>query len=518
MNKFTVITVVFNSLKSIEKTILSVISQSEFDNIEFIIIDGGSTDGSIEIIDKYKKYISVFISEPDNGIYDAMNKGIKLSTGIWINFMNAGDTFVSTNIFSKIQFDNFLDIALIYGFSKDESGTSIFPKSEKFAYSGDIFACHQSMFFNKKLLNEELFYPTKYELAGDTDLVCRIVSKGYKISYIKLPVCVIEPGGISVTKGKSWNNRLVRYQLSYKYFGLKYSVVSLFSKLFEVLPRFFYKNENVVISILPRAGLGNCLFTWADGVIFAKNNNLKHYVIGWNYFYIGPILRNEKIKRSYKDYFVYSNGLRIYWLRKFLFSSKFSINPENALLNNRNNTFIFKRGDLVPTCYFDSIIENRELLVNSLFSMLNKDILKSVQNLKHKKLSIHIRRGDYNILGWSTHLDYYIHALTEIRKQVGNNIEAVVFSDGYINELDELLSLDNVKMAESNKDIVQLIDLSMSDIIITSFSTFSYWACFISDAVIVHLPTYEGSNVRYTKGSNKEGDLEFLKDNFFKAN
>jgi glycosyltransferase involved in cell wall biosynthesis len=516
MNKFTVITVVFNSVKSIEKTILSVISQSEFHNIEFIIIDGGSTDGTLKIIDKYIEYITIFISEPDNGIYDAMNKGINISSGIWINFMNAGDTFVNTSVFNNIQFDNYLNYAFIYGFSKDIDGASIFPKSEKIAQYGDIFACHQSMFFNKILLKNNLYYTTKYELAGDTDLVCRIISKGFKIYYLDLPISVIEPGGISVKRGKNLNNRLVRYQLSYKYFGTKSSSIALLNKIFELIKRKILKNEDIVISILPMAGLGNCLFTWADGIIFAKKNNLKFYVIGWNYLHIGPIIRNEKIKRYYKNYFIYSNGWRKLLTRKLFFSSKFIINSKNHYPNNDFRTFLFKRGGLNPTCYFDTIIENREELIVSLFSMLNNEILKQSQKLNQKKISIHVRRGDYNYLGWSTQLDYYIQTLLEIRTMVGNNIEAVVFSDGYPDELNELLLLPNVKMAEPNKDIVQLIDLSMSDFIITSFSTFSYWACFISDAVIVHLPTYEGSNVRYTKGSSKEGNMKFLKEHFFK--
>ena len=92
--KVSVITVCYNAIRGIEKTIQSVISQSH-DDIEYIVIDGGSTDGTIDVIQKYRDKIAYFVSEPDGGIYDAMNKGIKAATGEWINFLNAGDVFAS---------------------------------------------------------------------------------------------------------------------------------------------------------------------------------------------------------------------------------------------------------------------------------------------------------------------------------------------------------------------------------------------------------------------------------------
>jgi len=88
----SIITVVFNGEQLLEKTIQSVINQT-YDNVEYIIIDGGSTDRTIEIIQKYEHAIDYWISENDKGIYNAMNKGISLATGAWVNFMNGGDIF-----------------------------------------------------------------------------------------------------------------------------------------------------------------------------------------------------------------------------------------------------------------------------------------------------------------------------------------------------------------------------------------------------------------------------------------
>lgn len=97
----SIITVVFNDKIGLERTIKSVLSQT-YDSIEFIVIDGGSNDGSVDVIKKYEDKIDKWISEPDDGIYDAMNKGIKMATGEWLNFMNAGDVFTNPGILREV--------------------------------------------------------------------------------------------------------------------------------------------------------------------------------------------------------------------------------------------------------------------------------------------------------------------------------------------------------------------------------------------------------------------------------
>ena len=102
--KISIITVVYNGVLKLEATILSVINQ-DFNNFEYIIIDGGSTDGTLEIIKKYQDKITLWVSEPDNGIYDAMNKGIKYSKGEYICFINSGDILIELPIENLFYFD-----------------------------------------------------------------------------------------------------------------------------------------------------------------------------------------------------------------------------------------------------------------------------------------------------------------------------------------------------------------------------------------------------------------------------
>lgn len=106
----SVITVSYNAVLTIEQTILSVINQTYL-NIEYIIIDGGSTDGTVNVIKKYADKIAYWVSEPDKGIYDAMNKGIAYSHGEYCNFINAGDKFCSSSILKQVMdFNHVADI------------------------------------------------------------------------------------------------------------------------------------------------------------------------------------------------------------------------------------------------------------------------------------------------------------------------------------------------------------------------------------------------------------------------
>lgn len=193
----TIITVTYNAEKYIEQTIKSVIDQ-DYPNIEYIIIDGASSDGTIDIIKKYEKNISYWISEADSGVYDAMNKGIDVATGEWINFMNAGDTFVSNSTVSTI-IEKLQPISeLVYGDSflitKTEEQYRKAKQIDNF-FNGIPF-CHQALFAKRAILSKYKFN-TFYSIAADYDFILKTFSLKHHYQYINIPVCNFLGDGLS---------------------------------------------------------------------------------------------------------------------------------------------------------------------------------------------------------------------------------------------------------------------------------------------------------------------------------
>lgn len=157
--KLSVITINFNNTKGLEKTLNSIVNQS-FKDYEFIVIDGGSTDGSVDIIKQYADKISYWISEPDNGIYNAMNKGISKANGEYIHFLNSGDWFVDSLVLERIFSVNRVGDVL-YGdyYYIQNNNTTLFKYPEKlhnfWFYTGTL--CHQAVFVKAKHQTKYMF-------------------------------------------------------------------------------------------------------------------------------------------------------------------------------------------------------------------------------------------------------------------------------------------------------------------------------------------------------------------------
>ena len=226
--KISVITVVWNDAEGLERTIKSVINQT-YENVEFIVIDGDSSDGTVEVIEKYADKIDYWVSEKDEGIYDAMNKGIKVASGMWVNFMNAGDTFVSEEVLQSIEWNVYNEKTLIYG-NKMLDNQVIFPLSLRLLEAGEIHANHQSMFFNKSILQDKLFYDLKYKIYADYELVNRIYKDDSMIiKYIDVVIADFEGGGVSSTV--SMQKRKDKYMIVYKSYGMIGLIKSIFYRV-----------------------------------------------------------------------------------------------------------------------------------------------------------------------------------------------------------------------------------------------------------------------------------------------
>lgn len=214
--KISIITVVFNNVENIEKTINSVINQT-YKNIEYIVIDGGSSDGTVDIIKKHTKNIDYWISEPDKGIYDAMNKGAKKATGDYLYFLNSGDYFCDKNILAKVSKDLDSKLGLVNG--------SVIKLYEGWEYNYNpcfenlkkgVALPHQGSFIKKSIFDELSGYREQYKSAGDFDFFCRFFKANYSYKLIEEYIAYMPSGGFSSNKRISQTEG---YKLIREHFG-----------------------------------------------------------------------------------------------------------------------------------------------------------------------------------------------------------------------------------------------------------------------------------------------------------
>lgn len=204
----TVVTVCYNAVNELEKTMLSVLNQT-YDNIEYIVIDGGSKDGTVDIIEKYANRLAYWVSEPDKGIYDAMNKGIRAAKGEWINFMNAGDEFVGWDVLERFipQIDR--DVIIAYGDTMMRySCKTILRKNhpiEEMAHC--MVPGHQAAFIRKSYHQIHL-YDISFKSSADFNFFYQAYFSKMKFQYIPIVVVNYEAErGVS-----SVNYRLVQME------------------------------------------------------------------------------------------------------------------------------------------------------------------------------------------------------------------------------------------------------------------------------------------------------------------
>ena len=213
----SVITVVYNNAKTLDRCIRSVLNQT-YKNIEYIVIDGGSTDGTLEVIQRYKEVIDHFISEPDDGLYHAMNKGLKIATGEYIAFLNSDDYFLADAVSASIEniLTHNLDISYAGFLFADENGHAVIADegrewNDSMLVQG-IPGGHETIFARKECYDRIGGYDLTYKLAADYHWVMRAYKAGFKAAPLRKTILVMAPGGLSFDQSleKTENYRLLR--------------------------------------------------------------------------------------------------------------------------------------------------------------------------------------------------------------------------------------------------------------------------------------------------------------------
>jgi len=218
----SVITVVYNNVRDIERTMLSVLTQT-YQDVEYIIVDGLSTDGTLRIINRYRNLLAKVISEKDEGIYDAMNKGLAAAKGDYVLFMNSGDEFYDNDTVEKV-FATARGADIYYGETEmiNEEGESLGRRRhetpqqftwESFRYGMNV--SHQAIYVKRSLAEA---YDRRYALSADIDWIIRVAMKAHIIVNVKQYVAKYLVGGMS--KAKHRQSLMERFNIMRRYYGL----------------------------------------------------------------------------------------------------------------------------------------------------------------------------------------------------------------------------------------------------------------------------------------------------------
>lgn len=242
--KVSIITVTYNSVATLQHTIDSICFQ-DYPDLEYIVVDGNSTDGTTEVIIKNQSIISKWISEPDSGLYDAMNKGIKMATGDLVGIINSDDFYHTSNAISKIVagFEDsktecvFADIRFVA--TDDLDKTIRYYSSKRFnlgAFTWGFMPAHPTFFTFRKNYEKFGYYKTNYKIAADFELLVRFLYK-YKLryKYLDFDLMKMRLGGVSTASLKStWiiNQEDLR---ACRENGLKTNYIRLYSRYFRKL-------------------------------------------------------------------------------------------------------------------------------------------------------------------------------------------------------------------------------------------------------------------------------------------
>ena len=239
--KISIITVCYNSEKTIEETIKSVLLQA-YDNYEYLIIDGKSKDNTLDIVKKYEKKFKgklKYISEKDNGLYDAMNKGIKMATGDVIGIINSDDILANEKVFEKINnafINNECDAVYSDLVFLDEETMTIPTRNfiaHKYSKRMGWHPPHPTLYLKKEVYDEVGYFNTNYRIAADLDIMMRIIHKDYKFYYIKEYLVKMRSGGVSTNGLKGYLKNLKEANVVLRKNNVKFAYIVNFFRIFK---------------------------------------------------------------------------------------------------------------------------------------------------------------------------------------------------------------------------------------------------------------------------------------------
>ena len=232
--KISILTICYNRVKTIEETIQSVLSQ-DYPNIDYILIDGASTDGTQAVIEKYQNQLTTYISEPDKGMYHAINKGLAMATGDIVGLVHSDDTFYDEKVISKMveAFLNAPDADAVYGdglyVTNDETQKIVRNRigghfSLRKLENGWL-PLHPTVYIKRNVLEKYGLYDTTFKIASDTEFLLRYLYKEkIKIAYLPIYFVKMKMGGLSTSQSKALEVLKEDY-LVYKHHGLpRYAV------------------------------------------------------------------------------------------------------------------------------------------------------------------------------------------------------------------------------------------------------------------------------------------------------
>lgn len=220
--KVSIITVVYNNAQTIKDAINSVLSQT-YKNIEYIVIDGASTDGTVEIVKSYGEKIAAFVSEPDRGLYDAMNKGIKLATGEIVGILNSDDFYIHNRVIERVvrEFEE-KGVDSVYAdlvYVKPENLNKVVRYYDSSHFSPEKFAygwmpAHPTFFVKRWVYEKYGVFRTDLKIGADFDLLVRFLYT-HKItySYIKEVLVKMRVGGVSTSFSSIWINNIEQLKI-----------------------------------------------------------------------------------------------------------------------------------------------------------------------------------------------------------------------------------------------------------------------------------------------------------------